>query len=1154
MNCNLAFHTPGRWVSHDGEFGLRPRHAYTKRQQNYEKFIKYRIFCDLFSKLCAYFRTNCYICGSKTLRMSLTIYKASAGSGKTFILSATFIAHLLRTGDPQAHRHLLAVTFTNKATAEMKERILQYLHALAHDLPVDDSFFCKVRELIGDPAVTDPIIRRRAAIALHGIIHDYDHFHVTTIDSFFQSLLANLAHELGLSSSFKVEIGDKEVLAKAVDRFLVSLQENSEELQWLTAYIREQMEDDKSWNISSELKGLSRQITKEGYMLNRHLLQGNGTDDTPGVCLTNAFVGHYKRTLQELRQQAVTAIKECARKTYDDIEACLTFDNISRGKNIANHLTQVSDPDVEITKDIKPTDMFCKYASGEKPLLTAPNIKKGLYTMEAAAAQSSLANYLDTYRQMMRVINSCSLSIANLNPLHLLDAISREVNQLNHENDRIMLSYTPLLFHKLSQENDPSFVFERAGTQYQHIMIDEFQDTSRLQWSNISQLLVENMAMGNSCMLVGDVKQGIYRFRGGDWNTLAEFGSETSSININTLDTNFRSGREIVEFNNHLFTCAPQVVMERIAKTCGTHDDDPYSPILDIERIYPHPSSSDDHEVTQLASQEGGFVRIVRIEDQDYNTEAEVAEQMMRLHDVGVPYSEMAVLIRNNKDALPLLRYFEEHHGPDTTQHINLISEEAFLLESSPAVMVIINALRYVSNTTDYIAYEYVRHYCPAGKEEEIHALLDLWNREKFCGLPFYEVSCRLADILQLYDNDRLPGQSPYLYCYLDAVLAYVDDHNSQVKDFLKFWDETLCRKAIPSAAVDGVRILTIHKSKGLAFHSVFMPYCDWAIEGGNKTELVWICPKSAPFNEIPLLPINMKKEAGESIYREDFRQETFDKYTENLNLLYVAFTRPKQNLLVWGRTFGHASSGISDILFKALDLREEVREWGAPSAIGISLPADQEANNEKASGNPLKYHSTPININFTHHAPKLVFQQSNNAALFLAPEEPDDTENISHREDLQEDYRRSGVILHLLMSTIESADDLTARIDDFDRAGMLPIHTSKEALTRLIRRRMSHSTARTWFDGTWQLYRECSLVYRENGQTIVRRPDRVMTRGNRTNGTDETVVVDFKFGRPKPEHREQVEHYKRLLQRQGRNHVRGYLWYLYSGSIEEVL
>lgn len=1127
----------------------------------------------------------------------LTIYKASAGSGKTYTLSSTFIAHLLGDRVENAHKHILAVTFTNKATAEMKERILQNLYTIAYDSGDGDGFFADVRKKL-PKGMTDDAIRRHARSVMNALIHDYDHFHVKTIDSFFQSLLANLAHEVGLSASFKVEIDDKNILRKAVDRFLAGVREGSDELEWLMRFVSQRLEDDASWNVTSELCKLSKELLKEKYLQQRQLLHrkelsaGDAAAFPQSIDLTNDTVNNYRGRLQAIEKELRKKLAAAATEANAAIEHSVGYDSISHGKDwIEPPIRRIADAAIPYSALDNLSPSFRKYADGNTEILKAAKRKDATACQQGETVREYLRRLVETFDESAYAFNSCALSLKNIYPLRLLDCIDHEVESLNRENNRFMLAKTPLLFAELAGGTDSSFIFERAGTQFFHVMIDEFQDTSPLQWQNMHHLLVENLAQGNSCMLVGDVKQGIYRFRGGDWNTLADFKEEGSgaekTVEIRTLKQNFRSGKEIVRFNNSVFTATPTIIDGWLSEMWGAGEEG-IGQELSACRIYPVPDPGNDtHEVTQIDVKEGGYVRIEFLEkdsskgkggkhakNQPQTVEAEagtaedtpeekeeveemLAKQIERLHGTGVPYEEMAILVRSNRESTPILRHFEANFP-----HIPLVSEEAFLLDASPAVQTLIHALQYISNTSDSISREYVIQKAPAGKRDEILQLLEQWNREHYSGLPFYEIATRLIGILQL---DDMPGQSPYLYCFLDTVLKYIDENPSDIKEFLRDWNESLHRTSLPSAAIKGVRILTIHKSKGLAFHSVFIPYNDWLINDPKKPERVWATPSAAPYDGIPLLPIDLTEKAGKSIYSDLYRQEQYNLFIENLNIMYVAFTRAKQNLLVWGTpSKGDKTVNVAFLLREAMKKHGlltaapdgnggNLYEAGQPSRRDIKTdgtPMTDYGNPETAKArHPLDYRARVINMEYKVSEASPHFRQSQNARLFIEMEQGLDTAGTDAKDGVQrENFRQTGILLHQLMSTIETLDDVPGQIAAFVREGRIPPGQQAESLQRLIHNRIQHPTARKWFDGTWTLYREATLIFRDDaGRTVSKRPDRVMKRDG------ETVVVDFKFGRPKPEYSEQIRHYASLLRRQGNHSVKAYIWYLYSGDIDEV-
>lgn len=1125
----------------------------------------------------------------------LTIYKASAGSGKTFTLSATFIAHLLSDSVDHPHKHQLAVTFTNKATAEMKIRILQNLYSIAHSHDDQDGFFQAVMEeakkCSGAAAenMTPAAIRHRAMQVLGEMIHDYDHFHVKTIDSFFQSILSNLAHEVGLSANFKVELGDSDILGRAVERFMEGVNDNSDELDWLLNYIRKRLEDDTSWNVATQLRQLATELLKERYMLKRHLLHLSEQPDQEAarregcVNLDNATVNAYREVLLKQERQTRKVLAEAAEEAAHIIEGSMGYEKISYGsQRVKPFIDQCADANCPYKQIKEPNETLKQYAAGAKPFVKGGK-KAGVAEHEAENVQLALDQLLQTYYECGYTLHSCALSLENIYPLRLLDCIDKEVEQLNRENDRFLLAYTPLLFHELTGDADTSFVFERAGTQFRHVMIDEFQDTSPLQWTNMRHLLVESMAQGNSCMIVGDVKQGIYRFRGGDWNTLANFqecrnNNFAESIEIKTLKRNFRSGETVVDFNNRLFVAASGVVDDQL-KADWDYRTNNLPEQLSARHIYPIPDpANDSHEVTQIPVKAGGYVRVEFLPEEkkkeqeektvatpqedtdDICVEERLAQEILNLNEQGVPLEEMAILVRTNNDTTTLLRHFEAHHP-----EITLVSEEAFLLGASPAVQILIHALRYIVNNTDAISLAYLQKHCRTDEWNQIVQQLDLWNSQHYGGLPFYEITTRLVALFHLEDS---AGQSPYLYAFLDTLLKYIDENTADVKQFLQQWDERLHRTAIPSAAVKGVRILTIHKSKGLAFHTVLIPYCDWVVDDVKKPERVWVTPDDEPYNAIPLLPIVLKKEAGNSIYQDLYLQEYYNRFIESLNLMYVAFTRTRQNLLIWASLKGkvttvahilHASMLRAGLLQQTEGKKlANVVTIGTPSILEIkrhddaplSGDADSAEQRRQKDPAPLEIHSRVVNLDFSAAQSCPQFRQSQQARIFIEAERAIDTTAPADaaEKEQRETFRQTGILLHELMSVIETAADVEPQVKRFIQQGLLPAGKKAENLRRLILLRLRHPIARQWFDGSWRLYREATLIYRNAaGEMVSQRPDRVMTKGG------ETIVVDFKFGRPEPEHSEQVSEYARLLQRQDKTRVRAYLWYLYKGDIVEV-
>ena len=1094
---------------------------------------------------------------------NLTVYKASAGSGKTFTLAAEYIAHLLE-GEPGMYRHILAVTFTNKATAEMKERILQRLWDLSV-LPADakkedNDFLSKVMELL-PTGVSIADIRSRAADALHALTHDYDRFHVETIDSFFQSLLSNLAHELGLAAGFKVDLDDKEAISKGVDKLMAELPNRKQVMDWVLNYIQERIDENQRWDITGEVKSLASELMKEHFMRHDEELQ-YFLDDSKTL-------GAYRGKLKQMKEEATNNLIEAAKVLDEAI--------LAHGKGYADfsHGTDRIRPFVQNTAKgvfIDPSNTIKNIQNDYEKWLKKADLKNGDLTGHAEKMRQLLCTVVSLREQAVPMINSCDLSLRHINPLRLLNEIGREVNTINEENNRFMLAKTPQLFDKLVDGNDASFVFEKAGTTYRHVMIDEFQDTSTLQWRNFKKLLVENMASGNGCLLVGDVKQSIYRFRGGDWGILNNIEHEFKNgfPKIQHLTQNFRSAENVISFNNIFFPVAASV-LDEYGKTEET-----------IQSIY----ADVEQEVNDKAK---GNVRIKLYknnkdeeeEDQDITMEDDLALQIQKLHEEGLPYNKMAVLVRINKSTSTILTHFALNY-PD----IPLISDEAFLLSASPAVQLIVHALRCIIDRIDLkefnqrtkykhhdkpdtVALAYVTHSYRndiLGENREWADIVDHYDellpaefsadrRKLLKDKPLYELCEKLIKIFNLNDSK---GAAPYLFAFLDQVLAFLEDNPSDIEKFLAFWDETLFKKAVPAGAVEGVRILTIHKSKGLAFHTVLLPYCDWNIEQNHRDELLWCEPSKAPFNELPLVPVPLNKTVEESIYAEQYAQERLQRRIENLNMLYVALTRAQQNLYIWSKvsykkdnaakiksilepsTIGNliclSLEGISN---DNLHKEEDADVWHYAVEKSATQP---RAPRKEAVPNPLEIHPTTEFVELQSCDSKVEFMQSNNAKEFLS-------DKTDKEEELQESYISQGKLLHHLFANIRTSDDIDRSLLEFQQQGLIDNGKPAEQLRKLIDKRMENPVVANWFDGSWQLFNECTILSRNSeGQLVQQRPDRVMVKGK------EAIIVDFKFGKPQQRYREQVEAYTQLLQRMGYGPVKAYLWYVYTGEIDEVV
>ena len=1067
------------------------------------------------------------------MKNQLTVYKASAGSGKTFTLTVEYISLLLSNENPTSYRSILAVTFTNKATAEMKMRIMQQLYGIGFSLPESDTYLQQIQERT---ALAPNLLRERAQKVLLRMIHDYDHFRVETIDSFFQSILSSLSRELHLAANVKVDINDIEIIETAVDLLLAELTPNSPILVWILSYIRERIEENQRWDISKEVKNFAKNLVKEKYLINEEQLNG--------VLSDNEKLESFKKRLRERRDLAIDVIQSAADHFLEILESYqLTEKDFSNGKYLYTYLKCLSEGTFK-----EPNLTLQKYLDGYEKWLRKADLKNSELVQLINDVLCPMLNEVERLRSEQVVeYNSCLLTLQHLNPLRLLNVINSKVNQLNQDANRFLLAKTPILLHRLVGDDDASFVMEKSGTRFRHIMIDEFQDTSTLQWHNFRNLIFENLAAGSQSLLVGDVKQSIYRWRNGDWSILHHIQQEfpTQHICIKNLDTNFRSEANIIAFNNHFFRKAADV-LDAQGELAVTQP---------IKQLY----EDVQQNIPLSRDEQGGYIHVHLLpakkeekDDYDWKEEmlTEMADKIDSLHcEQHIPFSQMAILVRNNIHATAIVNWFSIHHP-----QLPIVSGEAFLFSSSSAVNLLIYSLRYIANPNDDVAAAYVALYHQQATEkndvspEEIFSSPQTFlpamlykDRELLYDTPLYELTEQLCQLFLLFHCEN---EVSYLHAFIDEVQLFLSDHASNIEQFITYWEDTLKKKAIPTSdEVNGIRILTIHKSKGLQFHTLFMPFTNWKIENDRPNDLLWCKPIPKPYNELPLAPISTNALTEQSVYAADYQEEHLQRRIENLNLLYVGFTRAEKNLLVWGTgmpsAIGKKTMTIGDLIAAVLE-----EECTADNELiyNHGIPATYVVKNYAINSlNKLSLPVTAITQIPFDTSTYTQFRQSNESRDFIRLEERDN--NVT-----QQEYILQGNLLHRLFSTITTSNDIEDALTSFEQQGLLEPFFQKERLQKLINRCLQTPQIADWFSPRWTLYKECDILHTNSkGETIIKRPDRVMI------DQDEVVVVDFKFGTPRPEYAQQVKEYTELLQRMGYSSPKGYLWYVYTNQVVPI-
>lgn len=1081
--------------------------------------------------------------------MELLVYKASAGSGKTFTLAVEYIKLLII--NPRAYRQILAVTFTNKATAEMKERILTQLYGIWKEDPASDAYLKRIKEDLNPSSPPDKELRQRAGMALQYMLHDYSRFRVETIDSFFQSVMRNLARELELSPNLNIELNNADVLSDAVDSMIEKLTPSSPVLAWLLDYINERIADDKRWNVSSEVKSFGRNIFDESYI-----------ERGEGLRLklrSPETIKLYRDVLREMETDALEQMKGF----YDQFEGeldghALVPEDLKGGaRSIGSYFRKLRDGRLT-DKDVLNATLQNSLADAKNWATKTSSRKDEIIRLAETSLIPLLQDAERLRPQKSRTINSCRLSLQHLNKLQLLNHIDEEVRTLNREHNRFLLSDTNALLHKLVHEGDSSFVFEKIGANIRNVMIDEFQDTSRMQWDNFRLLLLEGLSQGADSLIVGDVKQSIYRWRNGDWGILNSLGSNQSKsqfcdtspqlsfpfpVRVETLKVNRRSETNVINFNNCLFTAAVDYLnslhLEELKEEC-----------FPLKRAYA--------DVVQESpkTDSKGYVKVSFIEpdkEQNYTqkTLSALGEEVQRLLSEGVKLNDITILVRKNKNIPPIADYF------DKELHLPVVSDEAFRLDASLAICMLIDALRYLSNPEEKIAKaslitNYKLQITGGDKAEpaDWHDILTADARtalpaefvsrmDELRLMPLYEL---LEELFTLFNMGSIEKQDAYLFSFFDAVTEYLQNNSSDLDGFIRYWDETLCAKTIPSGEMDGIRIFSIHKSKGLEFHTVLIPFCDWKLENETYNQLVWCTAPEPPYNAIDLVPVNYSSTMAESVYRQDYLNERLQLWVDNLNLLYVAFTRAGKNLILWSKK--DQKGTMAELLSAALPQVAQAGEgsWDEEESIyesGEVYPSEEENDNSQAlnklAQKPVKL---PVHMESMRH--DIEFRQSNRSADFIAGV---DEAKSSRR------FINRGRLLHTLFSAIETEEDIDDAISRLVFEGIIGRTEKEEEIRELTLRAFSQPQIKDWYSGSWQLFNECDIIWQENGELRNRRPDRVMMRG----GT--IVVVDFKFGKPNKKYNKQVQGYMDLLIRMGydANTISGYLWYVEEEIIEKV-
>lgn len=1082
------------------------------------------------------------------------VCRASAGTGKTFTLAAYYVGLLL---SGVSYRNILAVTFTNKATDEMKSRILSYLYAIAENDHTQQAFFEKAKSFMISKAqssdeelpkyaqLSDEQLRERAKECFRQMLSDYDNVCVSTIDSFLQTLLAGITQLLGKGVGYTVELNIKQVISTAVDQILST--EMTDEIRQLMAdYMAHQLGNEDNWDIRKSLIDIANDMYKESVQV----LNAEGKID-----FDSEHILKYKKALDNTwrKDKAFDELKQM----LDNVKLCSHCNQQSVKAQISNIETSLQD-----VKQLSSADAF----RGLKP-----EMWEKISDTEPEKYRKTFGGDYDAICALQEQCIVCrglywryKLTTEFLMDMRLMGGLQERINANLQEANRTLLINTAATLTQALKPGDAEFVLEKAGIRYKHIMIDEFQDTSSLQWQVFLPLLTDVLASGgNTVLIVGDIKQSIYRWRNGDWHIMAQLGTDTDPLQpwfnqgFAPLVRNFRSRRNVVQFNLKTIQKAVKLCAEDNAYT----DEEKQQ----LESLYDEQYTGDNLADYYNASKEGGYVRfraypkfskgqhsLAAQELNGQRVQNDILSDMFAtiesLLQQGEKPSDILILVRRNAEALDIVKYFT--HLKDTQPElalskVSMVSSDSFQLDRSSSVLLAISALRYI-DTRDQVSGKYIELLT---RDTDATERLKQIDRQ----LPLYEMLQQVVRILECDEQGQFRYDDiAYINCLLDKVRDYVYSYGSNRRAFLQYWDDTMHSNAISAPESNAIRVMTVHSAKGLESKTLFIPFCSWSMETeATKNNKIW-CEAAEPMQKgvepLKYIPIHdCSQMADTPLYKEAYETEHQDQRIDSLNMLYVALTRAADNLYIYAgvqmNKDGVADKTVASLLLRTWELQGEIIE-----AAKNYSDAEQPCFVEYSSGAPYIHkdegkkaeqlfgfnNAEEIQAGLCSSGDVVRFRQSQESAIYTALS--------GNAEDMLE-HINLGNICHDILSQVAVREQLPHVIDDFYMRGIIDTEEQKQKISELINRAWTEEKLCDWFSGRWTLLREQAILV--NGTEC--RPDRVMIRDKHA------IVLDYKFGAKQEKYATQVRGYMDAMRQLGYSDVEGYLWYAKSEKLEEI-
>ena len=1059
------------------------------------------------------------------------ILTASAGSGKTYSLAREYIYNTLRPQadeqlrgfNPFVYRTILAVTFTNKATEEMKSRILTQINNLATGLECEF-----LEELIAMTSLSEQKLRERAMKVRSAILHDYSRFAILTNDTFFQRIVRAFVKELGIDINYAIELDTAPIVQKSVETLIERMNKSDELEEWLMEFAEENINEGKQWNIKKGIMQLKNELFKE------HTKEAIDSIDKEHI---KQMVTHYLTTAQ----QQIEAIKQVAHRASELItQSGYSHSDFSYGftayfNAIAAFDSQTKEPSQRVIGHC--TDSATEWFK-KSPKPTADMLSL------AEQLQPMLIEIVSNFQELKYLYNSCVLLRKNYRSFALLNDLYAAAKEICNEQNTMLLSETKHTIASFVTEQDAPFIYEKVGNRFEKFMIDEFQDTSLKEWENFRPLLMNAISQSAdiAVLLVGDIKQSIYRWRGSDWNILSSIApndlkARNTPILQDSLRGNYRSLQQIVEFNNSTMSQVAEIENTLLnsqldhALSNGSISQALHSELYDAiksayrtENLVQTPKRKHKHE---------GFVSVTA----HYTPQPDIVGKVREIiHDRGFDPCDITILVRTRGEAESVAKVLLDAGMEDPTMRFGIMTQEALKLNSSPVVQFILAVMRYAVDRRDRVSLAICNRYLYN---------FDLYRTLTDDEVEFFDTlkNCspeQAFEKIMIRHHNLFKGQSAYTEALHENIIKYCNTKVADLSLFLKWWSDNGGERSVNiDKDRNAIEVMTIHKAKGLENKVIIIPYCTWKfMPEAIRPTTIWTKPTDGSGIENMIFPVQSTSVAANSIFAEGYYKEYIYSHIDAINLLYVALTRPKEQLHILfpvsrpdkNGNFDPEADNVGELLFNIFGMAERYSDTIDPESIPEPIVCtfgtdDGAAPSERVEQKTIVLNESPLSEY------KMRLKLSSRRVI----------ESIQGKATTARD---EGILLHEVMERAESVEDITRAVEQLVIDGFISQKRAEE-ITAQVEKIFENATVREWFGSSWQSVRnECDIIAPGVG---IKRPDRVMIDGERA------VVVDYKFGERSNTYHKQITLYCTLLEQMGYK-TEGYLWYVREGDIERVV